>query len=87
MKVEHFVDGARGGHDGLRDDLTSIDTFGIPITDPQGGTISARATHLSLPEEVADWWTGRGRRQRVLRLTMKPNPWGPGFSYPRHCGP
>jgi hypothetical protein len=63
MKVERLVDGARGCHDGLRDDLTPIDTCEISIIDPHRGTIDKQVAHLSHHEETAHWWTGRGRRQ------------------------
>ena len=33
MKMERWVDGLSGRHDGLGDKLTSIDTYQIPVAD------------------------------------------------------
>ena len=72
--MERLVDGARGCHDSLSNDLTPIDACEISVNDPHLGTINARLAHLSLPEEAGHWGTRRRQRQRLQGLTTKPNP-------------
>ena len=59
MKVERSVDRVRSCHDGLRDDLTPKDAYQItvPICEK---VQPVRVAHLSLLEEAANPWTGRG---------------------------
>ena len=85
MKMEHSVDGLSGRHDGLGDNLTSIDTYQIPVTDRKGARslVCTSHTYLSLLEEAACPYTGRGRPQGAQDPTTKLDPEVPTDSEPK----